>query len=309
MNPKIILAGGSGFLGRSLLKWFKPKGYDVVILSRRRVAIDQARVIYWDGRTLGAWSAELEGAEALINLAGRSVNCRYNRRNCQQIMDSRIESTRILGEAIQQCSEPPRIWMNSSTATIYKHTFGMAHDESGTIGSTPQAKDEFSIQVATSWEAEFNKFDLPATRQIILRMAMIFGDEPGGVFDVLQRLAQWGLGGRMGSGRQYMSWIHTIDFCRCIEWLINRSHAEGVYNVSAPQPVSNSEMMKIIREGVGRAWGLPASEWMLEAGTFIMRTETELVIKSRRVIPKRLLDEGFTFKYPTPQDAVQQLTK
>lgn len=309
MKKKIILAGGSGFLGKSLIQWFVPKGYELVVLSRQPVVINSARVIIWDGRTLGAWTSELDGAEAVINLAGRSVNCRYNRRNRQQIVDSRIDSTRILGEAIQHCGVPPKIWMNSSTATIYKHTYGDAHAEDGEIGWTPEAKDEFSIQVAKSWEAEFSRFDLPTTRQVVLRMAMIFGNEAGGVFAVLKRLARFGLGGRMGAGRQYMSWIHSIDFCRALDWLMNQADSQGVYNIAAPNPIPNAEMMKIIRKSVGRVWGLPASLWMLEVGTFIMQTETELVIKSRRVVPKRLLEEGFEFKYSTPKEAIDQLTK
>jgi len=309
VNGKIVIAGGSGFLGKTLGKWFTDQEREVVVLSRRPDSGEYGRATMWDGMSLGAWTDELEGASALINLAGRSVDCRYTARNRKAIMDSRILSTRVLGEAVGNCSSPPAVWLNSSTATIYKHTYGDPHGEDGTIGAAPEAKDGFSIEVATAWEEEFEKAQTPETRKVVLRCAMVFGNEPGGVYEILTRLTRLGLGGKMAEGQQYVSWIHAEDFCRAIEWLIDKPNAEGIYNISAPNPLRNAEMMKILRRTLGMPVGLPAYRWMLEIGTFFMRTETELVIKSRRVIPERLLGEDFSFLFPSLELAVENLEK
>lgn len=306
-KEKIILAGGSGFLGRTLALWFADHGAEPVILSRQNLAIPHARVVPWDGETPGLWTAELEGARAVINLAGRSVNCRYNARNRALIMNTRIRSTRVLGEAIRRAAAPPPVWLNSSTATIYRHTFGEPHGEAGPIGATPEARDAFSVEVAAQWEAALNAEVVPRTRKIALRTALVLGPEPGGVNEVLRRLARRGLGGPMAGGRQYVSWIHAADFCRAIDWLIKRENADGVYNLSAPTPVTNAEMMRLFRRAAGMPLGLPATRWMLEIGAFFLRTETELIIKSRRVVPRRLLDEGFTFEFSTMADAITHI--
>lgn len=304
---KIILAGGSGFLGRTLTKWQAAKGMEVVVLSRRAVPIPGARLVGWDGKSLGAWQQELENATALVNLAGRSVNCRYHAQNRRQMMDSRIDSTRVLGKAIQACSHPPPVWLNSSTATIYRHTYGEPHSESGTIAATPEAKDAFSIEIAENWEQEFNQAKTPNTRKVTLRAAMVMGKEPGGVYEVLRRLTRFGLGGKMAHGKQYVSWLHETDFCQILDWLIEHDHASGIYNLCAPNPLPNAEMMRTLRKVLGVPIGLPATQWMLEIGAFVMRTETELIIKSRRVIPQRLLDEGYQFAHPTFEAAVRAL--
>lgn len=304
---KIILAGGSGFLGRTLAQWYQTKAQEVVVFSRRAVTIPDARVVAWDGKNLGAWQEELEEATALVNLAGRSVNCRYHAKNRRAMMDSRLDSTRVLGEAIQRCSTPPSVWLNSSTATIYKHTYDQPHSETGITESTPEAKDAFSVEIAKNWEAEFNQAQTPNTRKVILRAAMVMGKLPGGVYEVLRRLTRFGLGGKMAHGRQYVSWLHEVDFCQIIDWLIENQHASGVYNLSAPNPVPNTEMMHTLRKVIGVPIGLPATAWMLEVGAFFMRTETELIIKSRRVIPQRLLDEGYEFSCPTFEGAVRAL--
>jgi uncharacterized protein len=311
MPSKYVLAGGSGFLGRTLAKWFADRSGDVVLLSRQpQDRLPGIREIAWDGRTLGPWKGELEGAVALINLAGRSVDCRYHARNRRLMMDSRVESTRILGEAIRTCQSPPRVWLNSSTATIYKHSFDQPMDEAtGIIGATPEAKDAFSIDVARAWEQAFNEASTPATRKIALRTAMVLSAEPGTVFRVLRRLTRWGLGGAMGNGRQYMSWIHEVDFCRAVEWLIARDEIAGVVNVAAPHPLPNREVMRLIRKTCGAPFGLPASRLMLEIGAFFLRTETELVIKSRRVVPRRLLESGFEFTHAQLAGALQDLQR
>lgn len=305
---KLVIAGGSGFLGRTLAKWHLDRGADVVILSRDPDRVTRGRPSAWDGAHPGPWAKELSGSTAVINLAGRSVNCRYDARNRKLMMDSRVDSTRVLGEAIRNSENPPRVWLNSSTATIYKHTFGSPHGESGTLGATPEAKDAFSVEVATAWEEAFNREKVsPHTRKILLRTAMVFGDEPGGVYEVLRRLARFGLGGKMATGRQFVSWLHAVDFCRAIDWLIDHEDARDVYNLSAPNPVTNAEMMKEFRQSQGTPLGLPAPAFLLEIGAFFLRTETELIIKSRRVVPERLLKSGFTFEFPALKTAIENL--
>lgn len=308
MKP-IILGGGSGFLGQLLTKHFQSSGQEVVILTRAPARVCKgARAVEWDGETLGEWTRELENSAALINLAGRSVNCRYHRRNRRDIMNSRIHSTHVLGKAIQQCKHPPAVWLNSSTATIYKHSYDRPNDEAGgVIGATPEAKDDFSIEVATAWEREFEKAATSQMRKITLRAAMVLDGAPGTVFRVLRRLVLLGLGGAMGNGRQYMSWIHSSDFCRAIEWLINNPDARGIYNICSPNPIPNRQLMKALRDVCGMPFGLPATKWMLEVGAYVLRTETELVIKSRRVVPTRLLAEGFSFEFPRIEKALAHL--
>ena len=251
---KIILAGGSGFLGNLLSRWFADKGADVTILSRKRFASSFAKVVLWDGESLGEWSKELEGAFVLINLAGRSVDCRYNARNQKVLLDSRILSTRVLGEAVRQCLEPPKVWLNSSTLTIYEHTYGAAHSEDGRIAPSPDIKDEFSVQLATLWEEEFNNISCDSTRKVLLRIAMVF-DRGGSVHQVLRRLVRFGLGGKMGHGKQFVSWIHSSDFCKAVQWIVLNETAAGIYNLASPNPVTNNEMMRLIREeGKGSVW-------------------------------------------------------
>ena len=306
--PKLILAGGSGFLGSLLARFFSHRGWDVVILTRRaRVSPAGTRLVLWDGRTLGPWKAELEGAKALVNLAGVSVDCRYTAKNRQRIMDSRVESTRVLGAAIHNCSSPPPVWLNASTATIYRHTFGPPWDEAGETGAAPEAKDEFSIEVARAWEREFFQAQTPQTRKIALRSAMVLGLGKNSVFPVMRRMVRLGLGGSMASGRQFVSWVHQSDFCRAIEWLIQHHQLTGVVNIAAPEPVPNAELMRIFRNVCRVPIGLPAPQWLLEIGAFFLRTETELVIKSRRVVPGKLLQSGFQFDYPRLEPALHHL--
>ncbi len=308
MEPKLVIPGGSGFLGRTLARHFRETGWKVVVFSRSMRKMRHAYVIGWDGKSLGNWQQELEGATAVVNLAGRSVNCRYTPENRRLIMNSRVESTKILGEAIAKCQEPPRVWMNSSTATIYRHTFDREQDEQGEIAPDPDARDAFSIEVAKAWEEAFDQAETPkAVRKIILRTAMVFGNEPGGVWQMLRRLTLLGLGGTIDTGQQYVSWIHENDFCRAIAWFIANDEASGIYNLAAPEPLTNREMMNVLREHLGRPFGLPAGRRLLEIGTFLLRTEPELVIKSRRVVPGRLRKEGFTFHYPELPEAIGAL--
>ena len=308
MKTKIILAGGRGFLGSVLADYFTAKGMETIIFTREPTQRgDGIREVHWDGESLGEWIKELEGARALVNLAGLSVNCRYHARNRKLLLDSRLNSTRVLGKAIAQCTNPPPVWLNSSTATIYKHTYGPAWDEAGEIGGCAEAKDIFSVHIATEWERVFNEAGTPHTRKVALRSAMVLGHGKNSVLPNLLRLGRLGLGGRLAGGRQFVSWIHEEDFCRAVEWTIEHESLCGVVNLAAPHPVTNAEFMAAIRKACGTPFGLPAPLGLLEVGAFFLRTETELVIKSRRVVPGKLLASGFAFRHPHVPAAIQHL--
>jgi uncharacterized protein len=302
-------------VGTLLAKYFQSKGDAVIVLSRKRApatpktsdrcaktprGLDAAAV--WDSATLGDWVSELEGADVLINLCGRSVNCRYNAANRREILESRIRSTRVLGQAITRLKRPPPLWLNSSTATIYRHALDRPMDEyTGELGGNePNAPAtwKFSIDVAKRWEEAFFAAELPATRKVALRSAMVMSPDPGGIFDVLLRLVRFGLGGAAGDGRQYVSWIHGQDFVRAIEHIIAIPATTGCVNLASPNPIPNADFMRVLRSAWGASLGLPATKWMLEIGAAFLRTETELALKSRRVIPKRLLNDGFQFQFP-----------
>ncbi|HYG23277.1 MAG TPA: TIGR01777 family oxidoreductase [Verrucomicrobiae bacterium] len=304
---KIVLAGGTGFLGQVLGEWFAAKGWPVVVFTRHPGNQERAREVRWDGLTLGPWVQELENAEAVINLSGRSVNCRYGRRNRQEIMNSRVIPTRLLGHAIAGCSNPPKVWLNASTATIYKNTRNAGWDEQGEIDATPEAKDAFSIDVAVAWEQAFHNAVTPGTRKVVLRTAMVLGQAKNSVFPTLRKLARARLGGTMASGTQFVSWIHHADFCRAVDWVIEHEEFSGPVNLVAPRALTNREMMQHVREAGGMSWGLPAPLWLLEIGAFFMRTETELIIKSRRAVPRRLLDSGFEFRFADFAGAIRDL--
>lgn len=279
MNYRIVISGGSGFLGTVLANFFEAQGTEVVILTRNpKARRASCREVTWDGTSVGDWRKELEGARALINLAGVSVNCRYHSRNRKRLLNSRLNSTRVLGEAIARCNKPPPVWLNSSTATIYKHTFGPAWDEAGEIGGCVEAKDIFSVHIATEWERVFNEARTPHTRKVALRSAMVLGHGKNSVLPNLRRLAKLGLGGSLAGGRQFVSWIHQEDFCNAVEWVIEHDTLSGPVNLAAPNPVTNAEFMAAIRKVCRAPFGLPASRWMLEVGAFVLRTETELLI-------------------------------
>ncbi len=309
MKRRIILAGGSGFLGAVLAHTFLASGNEVIILTRSpKKRSDAAREVFWDAEAPSEWAALLEGAHAVINLTGKSVDCRYTEKNRRAIIASRVNSTRAIGLAIARCTNPPTVWLNASSATLYKHTFDRAMDESGETGANAEAKDAFSIEVIRQWERALNEAVTPATRKIPLRITMVFGPDAG-VFPVLRRLARFGLGGKMGSGRQWVSWIHHEDFCRAVEWLLERNDLSGPVNLAAPTPLTNAEMMRLMRKSCGAPFGLPATEWMLEIGAFFLRTETELILKSRRVVPGKLLASGFQFHFPNLEDALRNLKR
>jgi uncharacterized protein (TIGR01777 family) len=307
---KIVIPGGSGQVGTILARAFHCDGHEVVVLSRRP-SVQPWRAVAWDGASLGKWQSEIDGCDAVINLAGRSVNCRYTAENRRQIMQSRVLSTRVVGHAIAQASRPPRVWLQASTATIYAHRYDGPNDEYlGILGGTEPhvpASWRFSIDVARAWEEAFDEATTNRTRKIALRSAMTLSPDRGGIFDALLGLARRGLGGRAGDGRQFMSWIHYEDFIAAVRWLMAREDIDGVVNVAAPNPLPNAEFMQILRDACGAPFGLPATEWMLEIGAVFMRTETELILKSRRVVPARLLEHGFTFQYPEWSSAARDL--
>lgn len=309
---KIVIPGGSGQVGTLLARQLHADGHEVVILSRDPVAAPW-RSVAWDARTLGAWATEVDGSDAVINLAGRSVSCRYSAENRSAILDSRIASTRVVGQAIARAAHPPRTWLQASTATIYAHRFDTPNDEeTGVIGGgEPDAPDtwRFSIDVAKGWESALNEAVVPATRKVKMRAAVILSPDRGGIFDTLLGLVRRGLGGQSGDGRQYVSWIHHEDFTRAVYWLLEHESMDGAVNISSPNPLPNAEFMKGLREAWGTRLGLPATEWMLEIGALFMRTETELVLKSRRVIPGRLLKVGFEFLHPDWYEAARDLCR
>jgi len=312
MRKKIVIAGGSGQVGRVLIRAFREAKYEVVVLSRAATA-ELWRVVAWDGRTLGDWAAEVDGADVVINLAGRSVNCRYGAANRRAILESRVNSTRVVGEAIARAALPPRVWLQASTATIYAHRYDAPNDEAtGILGGAEQGAPDtwrFSIEVATAWERALDEVATPKTRKVKLRSAVLMSPDRGGAFDMLLRLVRFGLGGTAGDGRQFVSWIHDADFTRAIEWLIAHDEIDGPVNIAAPNPVPNAEFMQALRAAWGQRSGLPAVEWMLEIGAFLLRTETELILKSRRVTPGRMAQAGFEFYHPAWPAAARDLCR
>lgn len=309
---KIVIPGGTGQVGTVLARAFNEDGHEVVVLSRRPQSAPW-RVETWDAETLGRWAAEFEGADAVINLAGRSVNCRYSPANRRAIKESRVNSTRVVGVAIARAAQPPRIWLQMSTATIYAHRFDAPNDEATGIigGAEPDAPDtwRFSIDVASSWERAVDEINTPHTRKVKMRAAMIMSPDAGGVFDTLLRLVRFGLGGQSSDGRQYVSWIHHEDFVRAVRWLIEHDELAGAINLAAPNPLPNSVFMRVLREAWGIRFGAPATKLMLEAGAFFLRSETELILKSRRVVPGTLLESGFEFRFPAWPEAARDLCR
>jgi len=307
---RIVIPGGSGQVGAILARAFHADGHDVTVLSRHP-QMRPWRVVEWNGVTLGSWQREVDRADVVINLAGRSVNCRYNAANRREILQSRVDSTRVVGEAIARAERPPRVWLQASTATIYAHRYDASNDErSGALGggevNAPDAW-RFSIDVARSWEQAFDNAVTPETRKVALRSAMTLSPDAGGVFDTLLGLVRHGLGGSAGNGRQFMSWVHYEDFVAAVGWLIERPDIAGIVNIASPAPLPNADFMRILREAYGVSFGLPAPAWMLEIGAVFMRTETELILKSRRVVPRRLVEHGFTFRFPSWSDAAADL--
>ncbi len=313
-NKKIIIAGGSGFIGQELCNYFG-RGNEIIILGRQlpgqeannhgQNSVEQEvrsnlRFVKWDALHLGDWTSELEGAELLINLTGKSVNCRYTEKNKTEIFSSRTEPTKLLGEAIRKAVHPPKLWINAASATIYPHATSTPRDESFT-----DFADDFSVQVCQLWEHTFMEQRTPFTRKAALRMAITLG--AGGVMVPYFNLLKFGLGGRQGYGEQMYSWIHIHDTCRMIDWIAEHTELEGIYNCSSPGAITNAVFMKTLREATGTRFGLPAFSWMLKMGGRIIGTEAELVLKSRWVLPSRIQATGFRFRYETLAPALEEI--
>lgn len=299
-------------MGTVLARHFHASGDEVVVLSRQPHTAPW-RVVAWDGRTLAEWTEEVDGSDVVINLAGRSVNCRYTPANRKSILLSRVESTKAIGQAIETATRPPRIWLQASTATIYADRYDVPNDErTGILGGSEEGVPDtwrFSIDVATAWERSLNEAHVPRTRKVLMRSAMTMSPDRGGIFDTMLWMVRLGLGGRVGSGRQFVSWIHEADFIRSVRWLIEHETFSGAVNLAAPCPLPYSEFQKSLRQAWGVPFGLPATGWMVEIGTILLRTESELVLKSRRVVPGRLLESGFRFEYPAWPDAARDLCR
>lgn len=308
---KVLIPGGSGHVGTILARAFHERGDEVIVLSRTPTNMLPWRVVQWDGEARGDWAAEFDGAHAVVNLAGQSVNCRYTTENRRNIIDSRVNSTRVVGQAIAQASNPPAVWLQASTATLYAHRYDAANDEAtGVIGGDePNAPDtwRFSIDVVKAWERAADESKTPQTRKVLMRTAIVMSPDRGGPFDTLLRLVRFGLGGQSGDGRQFISWLHEVDLVRSVFWLIEKDELSGPVNLAAPNPLPNAEFMRLLRKAWGAPFGLPATKWMLELGAFALRSETELILKSRRVVPTRLLQSGFAFKFPNWQEAANDL--
>lgn len=296
---KIVIAAANGYLGKALVNYFADSDYSITCLCRKTTVLENAKCVVWDGKTLGTWASELEGATALINLAGKSVDCRYTDENKRQIIASRVDSTKVLGEAVANCRQAPQVWLNASSVTIYRNSEDLPMSENGEIG------EGFSVEVCKQWEEAFFSTNTPHTRKAALRIAFVLGNS-GGALPMLSRLTKMGLGGKMGKGTQYISWIHELDFCRAVEWLINNP-IEGGVNICAPQPVTNKVFMQNLRKAHKIPFGIPINTWMLEVGAVLLQTQTELVLKSRRVVPQRLKQSGFTFGYTTIEGALGSL--
>ncbi len=314
---RIVLPGGSGQVGRMLARFFQERGHHVTVLTRGPYTAPW-QTVHWDGKTLGPWVETLEGADVCIHLSGRSVNCRSTERNRRELYDSRIEPTLELHQAFACLVNPPRLWMNASTATIYRHSLDRPMDEAtGEIGGNElisrrrraPEKWNWTIQLVKDWEAAFFGTATPRTRKIALRTSLVFSPTAGNVFAVLSNLVRAGLGGKQGNGRQMVSWMHEADFARALEFLIEHEEIEGPVNLAAPHPLPNRKFMAALREAWDVPNGLPAPAALLGVAMFFLRTEPELVLKSRYVVPGQLLQAGFQFEFPTWPEAAADLVR
>lgn len=307
---KIVIPGGTGQVGTILNRALTAAHHDVVLLTRRP---QRDREVHWDGETLGPWAEAIDGSDMVVNLAGRSVSCRYTPANLQAMMDSRVHSAQVVGEAIAAAARPPRVWLQMSTATIYAHRFDAPNDEAtGVIGGAETGVPgywAYSVEIAKAWERAQERAETPSTRKVALRAAMVMSPDRGGVFDVLLRLARLGLGGPVAGGAQYVSWIHDRDFVRAVEFLAERDDLAGPVNLAAPAPLPHRAFMRALRAAWGVPVGLPATKWMAEAGALAMRSDTELLLKSRRVVPGRLVEAGFAFDHTQWPEAADDLVR
>ena len=313
-NKKIIIAGGTGFIGQALCNYFGTEN-EITVLTRNlpgqktnafgelhisETILPKIHFVKWDGVSPGDWWPVLDGADVVINLAGKTVNCRYNKRNRKEIMESRVRSVEALGQAIRKVSVPPKVWITAASATIYPTASNQPRDEAFT-----DFANDFSVQVCRTWEETFDKQQTPFTRKVVLRMAINLGC--GGVMNPYFNLLKFGLGGRQGNGRQMYSWIHITDTCRMVEWIVKHESLEGTFNCVSPGAVNNACFMQTLRSETGNRIGLPAPGWLLAIGAKLIGTETELLLKSRWAIPSRICETGFSFQYPLLKDAFKEI--
>ncbi|TVZ02312.1 DUF1731 domain-containing protein [Trebonia kvetii] len=307
---KVVIAGGTGQVGSALGRALRSGGHEVVVLTRRAAGQGQ---VCWDGERLGPWAREVDGSDVVINLAGRSVSCRYTKENLTAMMRSRVRSARVVGQAIAAAGRPPRAWLQMSTATIYAHTSGPPNDDvTGVIGGQEEGVPgywAFSVDIAQAWERELDAAPVPLTRKVALRAAMVMTPDRGGVFDVLSRMARLGLGGPVAGGAQYVSWIHEDDFTAAVSFIIDHDILAGPVNLASPGPVPQRDFMRELRAAWGVPVGLPATRWMAELGALAMRSDTELLLKSRRVVPGLLPTAGFEFRHRTWPEAARDLVR
>lgn len=298
---RIILAGGSGFLGQALAPVLMANGYNVVVLGRgiprREGGVDY---LQWDGRTLGDWASAIDGAEAIVNLTGKNINCRHNAENRREIIRSRVDSVRILGEAIAHCATPPKVFVQTSGIGYYGDTGDLMVDEGAPPGT------DFPAEVCRQWEGAFEALNLPATRKVVLRLGVVLG-RTGAALPMLEKLTRFFLGGAVGSGRQFISWIHVADVVGMFIAAIERPEIIGVLNATAPEPVTNSELMRELRRVLHRPWSPPVPTPLARAGAWVMGTEGELALLSYRCAPRGLSEHGFRFQFPNLRDALADL--
>lgn len=305
----VLIFGGTGHMGAAIGRHLDPEKYRITTVTRHPRS---AKDVQWDGKTPGPWSQVLDGSDVVINLAGRRVHCRYNEDNLKEMMDSRIDSTNILGEAIAACKNPPPVWLQASTATIYAHTYGAANDEeNGVMGGNEPGVPKvwnYSIEIAKNWEDALDRAPTPNTRKVPLRTAIMMGIDKESAFDIFSGLTRLGLGGKLGNGRQFVSWVHELDMVRAMEFIIE-SELAGPVNISSPNPLPQAEYAKGLQRAWGIPFGLPAMPWMIDLGAWVLDGDSELVMKSRRVVPKRLLDAGFKFQFTDWNEAANDLAK
>jgi hypothetical protein len=301
MKPRIVLAGGSGFIGQSLSPFLVSKNYEVIVLTRTKSDhYGAVRHAHWDGKTLGDWIEFVNGALAVVNLTGRSIKCRQTPENRREIVESRIDSVRVLGQAIGQSAQPPKVFVQLAGVGIYGDKGGRICDESTAPG------DDFVAEVCEKWEAAFDSVESPKTRKVLLRLGVVLGSN-GGFLELLGKLTRWFLGGQVGNGRQYISWIHISDLSRLVLASIEREEVGGVFNATSPNPVTNAELMRELRRALHRPWSPPVPEFGARIGAWLMGTEASLALVSQRCVPKRFLENGFTFEFPTLRQALTNI--